>query len=208
MRPLHGVVRCCAINSYRRRTPSQHLTGLGYAALHEHPERVLLLHWGSEICRTVLDSVIFMYGLPETLLSWRILAGFGIAAGICKWPGLWRHGPAYAHTITFSIFNFLYLACILPVIIAAFVRDDSSIPFQNRLKSTLLIALCSYFSNLTGLCGQISDEHPLEPMTSLARPFFLAGIRSGRVMDALTDISMIRILLEQVCVACSRDSAP
>lgn len=200
MQALHGVV--CGCFGCTRAVCPRHASHVGgCAALHEQPERMLFLHWGAEIGRTVLDYVIFVHGLPAALLVWRILAAAAVVAAICKWPGLWRHGPGYAYKTSQNVFTFIYVAFILPLIFAAFVRGDQNIPFQNRLKSTLLIAASSYFSNLTGLCGQIKDEHPWEPLSSLTRPLVLAGLRSGRIMDALTDISMIRILLDKVCHA-------
>lgn len=68
-------------------------------------------------------------------------------------------------------------------------------------KATLPVAASSYFYNLTGRYCQIKHEHAGEPLCSLNRPLGPVGQRAGSVMDALTNISMIRVLLDKVCHA-------
>jgi hypothetical protein len=79
-----------------------------------------------------------------------------------------------------------------------FVRVEKDIPFQNRLVYTLTVGTAGFFSNFAGVCGSIKDEQPAEPMESLFRPLLLASLRNARVMDCLTDITVVRLLFDKV----------
>eukprot|EP00892_Ulva_mutabilis_P001388 jgi/Ulvmu1/1124/UM106_0041.1 len=171
---------------------------VAWGALHERPGPVVLLHWLAELIRAAIDYLTFVYGLPAGQLVFKAMAGLAIATSACKWPGLWRYGPAYADSVSLNAYLLLYVVCILPPIMAAFVQDEDNIPFRNRLKSTLLIALNSFLNNFTGLTGQLKNELPVVPMSSISRPVILACLQTARVVDGLTDINLVGILLDMV----------
>jgi hypothetical protein len=82
--------------------------------------------------------------------------------------------------------------------ITGFVRPAEKSPFQNRLVYTAVYAVAAWLGTLSGLCGLSENELPAEPYTSCWKPAFVALVRTARLMDGMTDLSVIRSLLDKV----------
>ena len=71
-------------------------------------------------------------------------------------------------------------------------------PFQSRIALTVLATATCLCDEISGKCGGIKFDHPSEPHTTLVVPLGKAVLATLRMLDSLTDLSVVSIVLEKV----------
>lgn len=112
----------------------------------------------------------------------------------------WRLGPDFAHHKLLQGIVAVIVPCTLPMLYFGYLGDIEAVPWNDRLIFSLLNFLYLFFASQAGEAGANMGGHPLEPRTSIVTPCVQATINSILLWDALTDMSLIRILVAQVCV--------
>lgn len=94
--------------------------------------------------------------------------------------------------------------CMLPSTLRAHASSPAgpvrNFPFQNRLACVLLTAVAVLMDDLTNCSGGSAISHPVQPYKSVLRPLLHATLTSVRTMDSLTDLNIVGLLLEKVCI--------
>ena len=112
----------------------------------------------------------------------------------------WRVGPALACHRLFPAIQALITLLSMPIHYAGYLGPLFAVPWHNRLKFVCVNAFSHFFVTQTCLAGKVQGEHPAEPRTSIIRPMLEGTIRTLQMVDALTDLSMIRTLIDVVWI--------
>jgi hypothetical protein len=113
----------------------------------------------------------------------------------------WRRGVVHAYTPECAVLLacFLIPGLIVPVIV--FASPQHLVPFQNRFLYTVGMCVSLFTDFIAQRCGSTKEAHPAEPHQGILTLVVQPAILTVRTMDALTDISIVRMVLEEkVCV--------
>jgi hypothetical protein len=80
---------------------------------------------------------------------------------------------------------------------SGFVVSEKDSPYNSRMVYTLATCVSVWCANAAGLFAAIKDEQPSIPMRNMMRPLVLASLRTARLMDCLTDVTVVRLLFDQ-----------
>ena len=112
-----------------------------------------------------------------------------------------RYGPSLVDHKLFSFGMLVSLALLLPSILLGFLGPIGAVPFHNRFYFICLVSFEVFFASHGMTSGASKGEHPVRPRTSIFRPFVRGSIRAVQIVDSLTDVAVIRTLLEQACLS-------
>lgn len=110
----------------------------------------------------------------------------------------WRRGPGHSGTHAHSICVCLLILCFFAFSIPAIAGPLPLVPFENRLITTATISLALWLLSFSGYTGGSAADRPEVPHTSFAAPLLTATWVTVRVMDPVTDMILVRLILELV----------
>lgn len=112
--------------------------------------------------------------------------------------GMWLHGPAFTSSIVYlavSLVQFPSLSITAAVTLTGPSRFSL---FNSRLITLMVLGLVTFCLTVAGLMAPVASAMPDKPHTSLAAPIMTAGDITMRFMNAYSDISIVRIIMDQV----------
>lgn len=112
---------------------------------------------------------------------------------------VWRHGPDVVHH---KVYEFACLVCTvlsLPSCVLGYIGPIDAVPFHHRFFYICVSSIGMFATSHAMAAGGTSGEHPLQPRTSILRPFVRGTIRAAQLVDAFTDLAVITTLVEQAC---------
>lgn len=113
---------------------------------------------------------------------------------------LWRWGPVVVHHKVYPVFYLLSVALFMPLVCVAYLGPLSSVPWNNRLHFVFANGVGNFCFIQTGTT-KTPREHPKVPRSSLLQPFSRAAINTMLIMDAWTDLTLVRSFLDRVWLA-------
>lgn len=111
---------------------------------------------------------------------------------------IWRYGPKAVDHKFFPPIIMIASMSAMPYIFLAYLGPVHSIPFNNRLHITIVNAVGSGLCVHGLLAGKSAGDRPPKPRTHLFGAFIRATLMTLQFIDALTDMSMIATLLDEV----------
>ena len=110
----------------------------------------------------------------------------------------WHHGQPYFDTLAFKTTTMASSLCFICVMIVGYLCPLEAVPFGSTVHLTLVLAAIVWMQNV--ILGLAPMAIPAEPCRKLVLPLMQALPRTLRLMDACTDLSLLRVLAVQVCV--------
>lgn len=177
-----------------------------WAEWHVKPMLNLFVCMGSTVLFCAIVMATFLLGLP--LHGWYplvFIVGYGVAQAI-QFGFYWRRGPRHAgtpaHYIGFAFIMLFLLALMIPAI----AGPPQLVPFNNRLLTTALLTVALWLFVVSGYTGASAPDKPSVPHITFAAPLLKAAWATVRVMDPITDMILVRMLLELVRSSCKHVS--
>jgi uncharacterized membrane protein YjjP (DUF1212 family) len=93
---------------------------------------------------------------------------------------------------------FLVVVMRLPLFYMGFIGPIVTVPWQNRFKFVCINCLGMILIQLSGVAAGTPGEHPVEPRTSIIPSVSRAIVQGLRIVDSMTDLSLITELLAEV----------
>jgi hypothetical protein len=154
-------------------------------------------------CNTLCIIICFLnFGIGLLQSSWQPYLGIALVPFFMMEVVIaslfWRNGPMFAKTKLYALLFLVWLCAGGPVPVLTYLGPPAALPFNSLLTNTLLGGAAILFSNVANKLGRLPMDHPPEPMPNFRFVFFDAYVRTLRVMDALTDMILVRLLATKV----------
>lgn len=162
------------------------------------PMRSVLVCMGSVVGCCCIVMLTFLLGCP--LDSWYPLVciiGYGVSQ-VVQWGFYWRKGPRHAGTPAHYVGAACLLLNLFALMIPAIAGPLPLVPFRNRLLTTILLTAAVFLITLSGYTGASAPDKPLVPFVTLTAPLLKSTWITVRVMDPVTDMILVRMILELV----------
>lgn len=159
----------------------------------------MIVCMGSCLACWVLLLVTFTLGC--SLDRWYphvLVFAYGVIQGL-NMLFFWRRGPGHSDTRFHFICIALVILLIFAVSIPAIAGPLALVPFKNRLAATTSISLAIWLFLLSGYTGGSAESRPAVPHTAFTGPLLTATWVTVRIMDPVTDMVLVRLMLELVC---------
>ena len=89
--------------------------------------------------------------------------------------------------------------CGLPMCYVTFLGPEATVPWHNSFHSLTVVCFGQFWGLQAAAAGFSPGEHPAEPRTSIREPFLRSALQSLLVIDALSDLALIRSFLVEGC---------
>lgn len=162
------------------------------------PMRSVVVCMGSVVVCCCIVMLTFLLGCP--LDSWYPLVfiiGYGVSQ-IFQWGFYWRKGPRHAGTPAHHVGAASLLLNLFALMIPAIAGPLPLVPFRNRLLTTVLLTAATFLIVLSGYTGASAQDKPPVPFVTLSAPLLKSTWITVRVMDPVTDMILVRMMLELV----------
>jgi hypothetical protein len=133
----------------------------------------------------------YKYSVPSS-----ISAGFVISHFLAGW----RWGPKYAK---FSVFTFTLPLFMAYTMIPMLVGPVDQVPFGSIFHFTAVIACQVTSMSIAAVSGLVPNDQPLEPHRTIWKPVLRAAVNTDRFMDAMTDMALLRVFIDEVGLWCT-----
>eukprot|EP00892_Ulva_mutabilis_P011465 jgi/Ulvmu1/8691/UM047_0031.1 len=169
---------------------------LSWAIIHEQPHLALAFSMSTG----ALAIIIFTYSMFAST-PWRWIhhgpaLGYS-ACHIVMWVSAWFGGlPATKN----KLYCCLLIACValqFQAAIRLMMGPIGQVPFHNRLLYTCVNAMGLACWTMSSVLGLWPPDHPPAPFRSFFNPCADTAVRTLRFSDAITDMLIIRLMLEQ-----------
>jgi hypothetical protein len=172
----------------------------GWTAMSTKPRAAICIFF---FCNTLCIIICFLnFGIGLLHSSWQPYLGIAVVPffmmEVLIASLFWRNGPMFAKTKSYSLLFLVWLCAGGPVPVLTYLGPPATLPFNSLLANTLLGGAAILFSNVANKLGRLPMDHPPKPMPNFRFVFFDAYVRTLRVMDALTDMILIRLLATKV----------
>jgi hypothetical protein len=176
------------------------MASTGWAMMSRQPEACAILSIGTLSSSAILSFITYFVGLLRS--SWQPYLGVVAAvSNSSKFVGtavFYIYGPLFARSKLFAFFTTVWLLPEIFLSALGFVGGQNTVPFQNRLVHACLLGLSMWLNNISGMLGASRDDHPLQPYSSFRCALISATVRTLHLMDAFTDMALVRMILAQV----------
>lgn len=174
----------------------------GWAKMHVNPFIAMHLYFLPMLCEVFVLRFYVLTSLPmhsSTLFYVMTLPyALHMIVGPAMCYAMFRVGPQVVFHRVYLLALLFVVLLSLPVAGVAYVGPLHIVPWNDRFHF-LIVNSGSYLCvHLGAAAGGISGEHPSEPRTSIIQPIFRAVIQTIRLIDSLTDLSVIGELLTEV----------
>lgn len=113
----------------------------------------------------------------------------------------WRHGPHVVDSKLGIAAGALAGLFHLPTTLLGYLGPIDAVPFHNRFHYVCCGATLNFFASHSMAAGGSKGEHPVQPRTSNVWPFLRASMRALQLIDAYTDLAVIKTFWEQACTS-------
>eukprot|EP00892_Ulva_mutabilis_P000460 jgi/Ulvmu1/10414/UM062_0010.1 len=163
---------------------------------HVKPLRTLVVCMGSAVGFCLVIAVTFTLGFP--LDGWypHVFVVSYVTVQTIHFGFFWRRGPLYSQSRVYSVCLPLILLSTFAVMIPAIAGPLTLVPFKNRLVATAAASAAVWLISLSGYTGASLGDQPETPHSSFSTALLAATWTTVRVMDPLTDMVLIRLMLE------------
>jgi hypothetical protein len=169
----------------------------GWIALSTKPRSALFLFHITSALMAVM--VVILFGIGHLTSSWQPFLGTVVVVLTTDYIVLhfffWRYGPKFASTKMYWATFIIWIGLIACLSCLAFLGPKEALPFGNQMTNSLLHGATIFFANVAFKLGFLPWEMPVEPMPDFRIVFVDAAIRSVRLLDSLTDLTLVRLLL-------------
>lgn len=171
----------------------------GWAAIHVKPQIPCFILLSSRFVCVGVMTGIFIGGFSE--VRWfRIIPSLGFALSFLFNTGMfWRLGPVWAPTRIHNTFRAIAVVFLALIAIPSFVGPASMTPFGSRTYTILVGSFGLWLMILGTQLGAAKQNLFPEPLKTLGPPLVNSVWNTVRVLDPVTDMSLINIVLNQVC---------
>lgn len=122
-----------------------------------------------------------------------IYFGYGVLFDVVAW----RYGPGVVDHKLYPALLSLSTSLLLPSVILGYLGPLEAVPFHNRFYYICLSSVGVFCTTQSMTAGGSKGDHPLEPRTSILWPFVRGTVRAVQLVDAFTDLAVIKTLMEQ-----------
>lgn len=147
-----------------------------------------------------LDNSIYFWGVTLPYILHAALSVVADGYG-------WIYGPSFVHRKIYPPLFFLTVVSSLPLYYVAYLGPESAVPWNNRFYFACVHVVCIWFATQTMVAGKVKGMHPAEPRTSILGPAVQATMSTMLLWDAITDITVLKSLVEQarsqICLFCA-----
>lgn len=171
----------------------------GWGTLHVKPH-VAACYYFSATAAMQVAGTCCLIGMPDfralgpvSLLAFLV---YGVLLGLA----FWRYGPCVVvHNRLYPAALLLYAILGLPSMLMGYLGSSDMAPYGNKLLFIGLNTVGMFGASHMMAAGGSKGEHPAQPRASILWPCVRGTIRAVQVMDALTNLAVIRTLLDQAC---------
>lgn len=110
---------------------------------------------------------------------------------------LWRYGLDVQEHKLYHIQIAVSSIFLLPSVFLGYLGPIDAVPFQNRLYYLCWASFGTFCTSHLMAAGGSTGEHPAHPRTSILIPFLRATRRTVQLVDAFSDLAVIKTLFEQ-----------
>ena len=111
----------------------------------------------------------------------------------------WRWGPAVAHHKLYQPVPAFLSSCVMPMAYVAFLGPEATMPWHNSFYCLAIITILVLSMLQAAGAGIVPGEHPAEPRTSIREPIVRSALQALLLLDAFSDLALIRSFLNAVC---------
>lgn len=115
----------------------------------------------------------------------------------------WRHGPGVVESRLYDASIVLNSFLPVPTDVVGSLGPLDAVPFHNKIYYVWFTCFLTFCASHIMAAGGSKGEHPLQPRTSIFWPFIRGTIHAIQLMDAVTDLAVIKTLFKQACALIS-----
>lgn len=162
------------------------------------PEVICVLYFFATVASMVIFAALFIPGFHWFAPRAHIPIVMLIVAQTLRQSLFWRYGPKAAKLKPCKALVIFVATTVLFMSVTSFAGPISYVPYRSRILTLIGISAAAFFFSCAAACGGIAADHPPQPHKSLMTPLLNACFSTLRLMDALTDMGLVRILATQV----------
>lgn len=178
-----------------------------WANMYNRPHFVCVLNLAASFTGHSLIGVTYLIGFQQL----RQIVHIPLAVYLCfisiNYVGMWRWGPLFARTKVSRLSKLVAVPNLIFVSGVSIIGPAVLSPFGSRLVTTLVLSAGAVGSNIAAKFGSMATDQPQGCKCDILQPLTLAMVSSARTIDCLTDMAIIRKLLDVVCLRWSHVSA-
>ena len=179
----------------------------GWSKMHVNPFAAMGFYFSSVVASAVMNAyLVTALPLNRSIHCYLVTAPLmlNVVQTIVPICTIWRYGPQVVHHRLYTLFIVVYMVCSMPVTYMVFFGPQSTIPWNNRFKAIAVCTVQSLFAHMAGAAGGMPGGQPPEPRTSIWKPLCEATLQTLRLMDSVTDITLVGELVYEVREPCNR----
>eukprot|EP00892_Ulva_mutabilis_P010901 jgi/Ulvmu1/8183/UM040_0080.1 len=169
----------------------------GWAAIHTKPHVACSLLLSSRFVCVGLWAGIYLGGFSQTIWYRLVPLLLFVTAFHFNTIMFWRIGPAWAATRIHSICRVFAIVCLALITVPSFVSSQSLTPFDERSYFIISGSVALWLMVLGAQLGASKYNQFPEPLKSLHLPLINSIWNTIRILDPVTDMSLVRIALKQ-----------
>jgi hypothetical protein len=171
----------------------------GWAMMHESPCQCLVTFFVYYVIALLGLDGMFTWGLiwspwfPYIVLP---CACSMLPADLVAISGFWRYGPSFATSPIFAIGGVFFVLPTLALTALAYLVPGKMNVLGDQIACTAVL----FTSGVAcGMTLKLASEFPEQPIKGFRAPLFDSFMRALQIVDALTDMGVVRLLAKQVC---------
>jgi hypothetical protein len=169
----------------------------GWGKLHVNPHVAIAYFYSVELVQLVsglylITGVAFEHYIVS--IPWTVF----IICNFIIYISFWRYGPMVAHHKLYPALLGTALIGMLPMLYVGYAGPLSTVPWNNRLHFVCASVPGAVFGTESASAGKVAGEHPPQPRHSIMMPVLRNTFKSILLADALTDLTLVRTMFEQV----------
>lgn len=170
----------------------------GWAKIHVKPHVGRFTYTFSVSVGITTMAVVYVGAVPWGIPIMNIPALISVVSYVFLAGWIWRFGPAAAAAPTYLAASSVLTLASSFFVTVVFIGPTSYSPFGDRLSFLIGASLCIFATLLSGLFGGIAADQPPQPYTTIWPAAMKAAFTSMRLVEGLTNIGVVRLLLDQV----------
>jgi hypothetical protein len=171
-----------------------------WGVVHAKPHVAMCWFFTTDTIALVTLATTFLVATPITMLRYSVPILVSVLMHTVNILLFWHQCTPHAHSVLWKILFVCWLGTVMPASVVGFTsKDESLVPYKSRLKYSASTAVGLICSNIAKKCGGTKDDIPKEPHKSMLRPIISGVIAGLKILDALTDMTVVAVLLTQVC---------
>jgi hypothetical protein len=147
----------------------------------------------------VTGCVIYLLsGVDRSRLLFTVPYSIIISIQVVHVSLVWRHGPVLCKYRRYMLSFLAFMAAMLVPTFNAYLRPIEDMPFKDAVHCSTVMAAVIFFRSLAVKNGALHRELPIEPRATNLKSSLQAALLTLRLMDAFTDMTLVRVLRDEV----------